>query len=167
MLTCLAKVKSSSSLNKVKEIMTSQKIQRKSSSVMAPSKHSSTSTTFLRPAPPPPPSSSYPARFAHTDYPRSNASSPSPSAGPGSVFARASPSRMVSPMRPSQNGLEGQAGEMVEIPRFNRKELNLSLVRKRGPSQRIAWFLLWLIWLLNGLLSLVNCSVRRARNGKS
>lgn len=153
-------MKSSSSLTKVKEIMTNHRTPGRTASITAPSKTSTTNTTFLRPAPLPPPSSSYPARFAHTGYPRSNASSPSPSAGPGSIFARASPSRMASPMRHAPNGLEAQAGEMVEIPRFNRKELNLSLVRKRGPSQRIAWFGLWIIWLVNGLASLVRHPTR-------
>ena len=136
--------------------MTNHKISGRIPSTTAASRTSSTNTTFLRPSPLPPPSSSYPARFAHTDYLRSNASSPSPSAGPGSTFARASPSRMASPMRHTPNGLEGHAGEMVEIPRFNRKELNLSLVRKRGVTQRIAWFCLWIIWVVNGLASLVS-----------
>jgi hypothetical protein len=45
---------------------------------------------------------------------------------------------------------------MVEIPRFKRKELNLGLVRKRGPGQRIAWVLLWLVWFINGLAGLVS-----------
>lgn len=136
--------------------MSNHKVPGRATPVLESSKKSRNSTTFLRPAPLPPPSSSYPARFAHTEYPRSNASSPSPSAGPGSIFARASPSRLASPMRPTLNGLEGQAGEMVEIPRFNRKELNLSLVRTRGPSQRIAWIGLWVVWVVNGLLGLVS-----------
>lgn len=139
----------------------SHKIQGRTPSVNAASRNSTTGTTFLRPAPIPPLSAAHPARFAHTNYPRSNASSPSPSGGQGSIFARASPSRIASPMRPTLTGLEGQAGEMVEIPRFNRKELNLALVRKRGPGQRIAWICLWMMWVMNGLLSLVSWFVAR------
>jgi hypothetical protein len=45
---------------------------------------------------------------------------------------------------------------MVEIPRFKRKELNLALVRKRGPWQRIGWIMLWVVWLVNGLAGLVS-----------
>ena len=45
---------------------------------------------------------------------------------------------------------------MVEIPRFKRKELNLGLVRRRGPWQRIGWIMLWLTWLVNGLAGLVS-----------
>jgi hypothetical protein len=44
---------------------------------------------------------------------------------------------------------------MVEIPRFRRKELNLALVRKRGLGQRVAWVLLWVSWVVNGLAGLV------------
>jgi hypothetical protein len=45
---------------------------------------------------------------------------------------------------------------MVEIPRFRRKELNLALVKKRGPGQRFAWAMLWIMWLVNGLAGLVS-----------
>jgi hypothetical protein len=45
---------------------------------------------------------------------------------------------------------------MVEIPRFRRKELNLALVKRRGPGQRIAWAMLWVVWLVNGLAGLVS-----------
>lgn len=121
----------------------------------APLKSTSSNTTFLRPAPLPPPSSTYPARFAPTDYSRSNASSPSPSHRDGSFAiatpgARSSPARTLNPL----NG--GEAGEMIEIPRFRRKELNLTLVRKRGFGQRIAWVLLWIMWIVNGLAGLVS-----------
>lgn len=44
----------------------------------------------------------------------------------------------------------------MEIPRFKRKELNLQLVKRRGPGQRIAWIGLWAVWLINGLGGLVS-----------
>lgn len=47
---------------------------------------------------------------------------------------------------------------MVEIPRFGRKELNMSLVTRRGPGQRMAWVLLWIVWVINGLAGLVRQS---------
>lgn len=122
----------------------------------APSSKSNTSTgtTFLRPAPLPPPSSTYPARFAPTNYSRSNASSPSPANLEGS-FARATPDVRKSPVRGLVAGA-GEGEEMVELPRFKRKELNLGLVRRRGPWQRIGWIMLWLTWLVNGLAGLVS-----------
>jgi hypothetical protein len=122
----------------------------------APSSQSNTSTgtTFLRPAPLPPPSSTYPARFAPTNYSHSNASSPSPSNLDGSL-ARATPDIRKSPIRGLVAGA-GEGEEMVEIPRFKRKELNLGLLRRRGPWQRIGWIMLWLTWLVNGLAGLVS-----------
>jgi hypothetical protein len=63
--------------------------------------------------------------------------------------ARGSPARTLNPLS------GGEAGEMVEIPRFRRKELNLALVRKRGLGQRVAWVLLWVSWVVNGLAGLV------------
>jgi len=122
----------------------------------APSSKSNTSTgtTYLRPAPLPPPSSAYPARFAPTNYSRSNASSPSPSNLDGSL-ARATPDVRKSPIRGLIAGA-GEGEEMVEIPRFKRKELNLTLVRRRGPWQRIGWIMLWATWLVNGLAGLVS-----------
>jgi hypothetical protein len=68
-------------------------------------------------------------------------------------FARATPDTKKSPIR-GQAAVEGE--EMVEIPRFKRKELNLALVRKRGPWQRIGWIMLWVVWLVNGLAGLVS-----------
>lgn len=122
----------------------------------APSSKSNTSTgtTFLRPAPLPPPSSTYPARFALTNYTRSNDSSPSPSNLDGS-YARAPPDVRKSPIRGLSAGA-GEGEEMVEIPRFKRKELNLALVRRRGPWQRLGWIVLWATWLVNGLAGLVS-----------
>ena len=147
-----AKVKSSQSLSKIKKQMSKV-------SLRAPSNVPSSTglnTTFLRPAPLPPPSATYPARFAHTDYARSNVSSPSPSLRFDGSLARASPDPRKSPSRPLAAGVAGDGDEMVEIPRFKRKELNLALIRKRGPWQRIAWVMLWLVWLLNGLAGLVS-----------
>ncbi|BEI97353.1 hypothetical protein CcaverHIS631_0209420 [Cutaneotrichosporon cavernicola] len=39
---------------------------------------------------------------------------------------------------------------VVEIPRFRKRELNLGIVR--GAAQSVAWFLLWVTWVGNGLL---------------
>lgn len=46
--------------------------------------------------------------------------------------------------------------EMIEIPRFKKRELNLGLVRKHRGNQRAIWLVLGGLWVVNGLLSLVS-----------
>lgn len=46
--------------------------------------------------------------------------------------------------------------EMIEIPRFKKRELNLGLVRKHRGKQRAIWLALGGLWVVNGLLSLVS-----------
>jgi len=50
---------------------------------------------------------------------------------------------------------DGRHAQLVEIPRFKKRELNLGLVRGSGPW-RVAWCTVWVIWLLNGLFALVS-----------
>ncbi|KAK8845551.1 hypothetical protein IAR55_006266 [Kwoniella newhampshirensis] len=104
----------------------------------------SPSPNFLRPAPATPltTSASRP-RFA-----LSTSRDPSPT-----------PSRRLT-LSPSHAPRDGTPGppqpevELVEIPRFKKRELNLGIIRRRGVGQRFAWISLWSAWLLNGLLSL-------------
>nr|XP_018266674.1 uncharacterized protein I303_00649 [Kwoniella dejecticola CBS 10117]OBR88832.1 hypothetical protein I303_00649 [Kwoniella dejecticola CBS 10117] len=107
------------------------------------------STTYLRPAPATPltPFWSKP-RFAMS----TSARNPSPI--PSSISRGGSPSPIFAP-RSGTDGLPVVPGsELVEIPRFKKKELNLGIVRRRGLGQRITWLGLWAAWLMNGLLSL-------------
>lgn len=53
-------------------------------------------------------------------------------------------------------GLPEEDVEMIEIPRFKKRELNLGLVRKHPAKQRVAWLALGGLWVVNGLLSLVS-----------
>lgn len=53
-------------------------------------------------------------------------------------------------------GRAQSVAELVEIPRFKKRSLNLGILRHSGPWQRMAWIGLWLFWLLNGLSSLVS-----------
>lgn len=53
-------------------------------------------------------------------------------------------------------GLPEEDVEMIEIPRFKKRELNLGLVRKHPTKQRVAWLALGGLWVVNGLLSLVS-----------
>lgn len=49
-------------------------------------------------------------------------------------------------------------GDLVEIPRFKKRELNLEMVAAgRGWSQRLAWAGLWGFWVMGGLGGLVSC----------
>ncbi|WVQ76193.1 hypothetical protein IAR50_005855 [Cryptococcus sp. DSM 104548] len=131
-----------------------------------------TSTTFLRPAPPPPQTPRVnPLTFAPSSA-RTRSPSPSPVPSkrsflsPGAEYApsRAQPQQLRGgsmrgstrmPGRVSQMGLpEDGDVEMVEIPRFKKKELNLGLVRKRAVMQRMVWLGLGGLWFINGLLSL-------------
>ncbi|WVQ93671.1 hypothetical protein IAU59_000747 [Kwoniella sp. CBS 9459] len=113
------------------------------------------STTYLRPAPATPltPFWSKP-RFAVSS---ARQPSPSPSSRqPTPTFTHAPRSGTVTSLG---NGLEGlpQPGReegLIEIPRFKTKELNLGIVRTRGPRQKAAWLCLWAIWVVNGMLSL-------------
>ncbi|ODN76209.1 hypothetical protein L202_06130 [Cryptococcus amylolentus CBS 6039] len=122
-----------------------------------------TSTTFLRPAPPPPQTST----ANHLTFAPSSARNPSPSPAPSkqsflSPSAEYVPSRLQQPTRGStrmsgrlsQMGLPEEDVEMIEIPRFKKKELNLGLVRKQAAAQRLVWLGLGALWTTNGLLSL-------------
>lgn len=53
-------------------------------------------------------------------------------------------------------GLPEEDVEMIEIPRFKKRELNLGIVRKHPGKQRAAWLALGGLWVVNGLLSLVS-----------
>lgn len=53
-------------------------------------------------------------------------------------------------------GLPEEDVEMIEIPRFKKRELNLGLVRKHRGKQRTIWLALGSLWVVNGLLSLVS-----------
>ncbi|OCF59651.1 hypothetical protein L486_02323 [Kwoniella mangroviensis CBS 10435] len=112
-----------------------------------------TSTTYLRPAPATTltPFWSKP-RFAVSSASPSNGRNQSPD--PSSISRQGTPIPIYAP-RSGADGLPpGPGSELVEIPRFKKKELNLGIVRRRGWGQRLAWLGLWIIWLVNGLLSL-------------
>nr|XP_019048733.1 hypothetical protein I302_02507 [Kwoniella bestiolae CBS 10118]OCF27663.1 hypothetical protein I302_02507 [Kwoniella bestiolae CBS 10118] len=111
------------------------------------------STTYLRPAPATP-------LTPFWSKPRFAVSSSSPIAGrnqspdPSTISRQATPVPIYAP-RSGADGLPpGPGSELVEIPRFKKKELNLGIVRRRGWGQRLAWLGLWAAWLINGLLSL-------------
>ncbi|WWC66833.1 uncharacterized protein I206_100740 [Kwoniella pini CBS 10737] len=107
------------------------------------------STTYLRPAPAPPlmPFWSKP-RFAMSTSARN------PSPAPSTISRGGTPTPLYAP-RSGADGLPpGPGSELVEIPRFKKKELNLGIIRRRGLRQRVAWLCLWVAWLGNGLLSL-------------
>ena len=65
--------------------------------------------------------------------------------------------QQVGPDRPDRNEPYGLETDIVEIPRFKRRDLNLGFV-KHGSHQRLAWLLLITLWILNALLSLVSSS---------
>lgn len=46
--------------------------------------------------------------------------------------------------------------DLIEIPRFKKRGLHLGMVAQDGPVQRVLWFILWLLWGMNGLLSLAS-----------
>ncbi|WVO16733.1 hypothetical protein L204_104417 [Cryptococcus depauperatus] len=127
-----------------------------------------TKKTFLRPAPPPPSQNGN----LHPIFAPSSAHSLSPSPShqrhlvPSAEFAPSAHTRPRS-TQPSQfptrvSRVSGnltamglpEGFEMIEIPRFKKRELNLGLVRKHYFWQRIAWLTLGTLWLANGLLSL-------------
>ncbi|WRT63850.1 uncharacterized protein IL334_000775 [Kwoniella shivajii] len=103
------------------------------------------STTFLRPAPATPLTASWKTpKFA-----MSSSRNPSPSSS-----RQPTPTPIFAP-RSGRDGLPpGPGSELVEIPRFKKKELNLGIVTRRGFGQRIAWLMLWTAWMMNGILSL-------------
>ncbi|WVQ62642.1 uncharacterized protein L199_000789 [Kwoniella botswanensis] len=112
-----------------------------------------TSTTYLRPAPATP-------LTPFWSKPRFAVSSSSPIVGrnqspdPSTISRQGTPIPIYAP-RSGADGLPPDPGsELVEIPRFKKKELNLGIVRRRGWGQRSAWLALWMVWLINGLLSL-------------
>ncbi|KAL7418711.1 hypothetical protein Q5752_006394 [Cryptotrichosporon argae] len=44
--------------------------------------------------------------------------------------------------------------DVVEIPRFRKRELNLGMVRGAGGGERATWICLWILWVGNALASL-------------
>ncbi|ORY34234.1 hypothetical protein BCR39DRAFT_503559 [Naematelia encephala] len=56
--------------------------------------------------------------------------------------------------RSALSARQGVEVDMIEIPRFKTRGLNLTIVMKSGPWQRVAWLSLWMGWITNGLLSL-------------
>ncbi|OCF44116.1 hypothetical protein I317_02070 [Kwoniella heveanensis CBS 569] len=113
------------------------------------------STTYLRPGPATPltPFWSKP-RFAV-----SNARQPSPSSSSRLPTPTPTHAPRNETVTSSGNGIGGlpqprMEEGLIEIPRFKKKELNLGIVRTRGPRQKAAWIGLWAIWVFNGLLSL-------------
>ncbi|WVQ80870.1 hypothetical protein IAT38_002977 [Cryptococcus sp. DSM 104549] len=124
-----------------------------------------TSTTFLRPAPPPPTT----PQWARPVFAPSSALTPSPSPSrqslqPSFEYApQAHNGRLTSHSHHSVSGRSGRLTasglpepdvEMVEIPRFKKRDLNLGMVRKSAVGQRVVWLVLGGLWLINGLLSL-------------
>ncbi|WWD22502.1 hypothetical protein CI109_106995 [Kwoniella shandongensis] len=124
----------------------SKPIRNASPGPRSSTQHAQRSATFLRPPPPTPlaPSSSE-IRFAP-----STSRIPSPSPSPSRQHIR---SPTFAPMS-GMNMLSQPDVELIEIPRFKKRQLNLGIVRRQGRGQRIAWVGLWGGWLLNGLLSL-------------
>jgi hypothetical protein len=55
---------------------------------------------------------------------------------------------------PERSSMWGKEEGLVEIPRFKKRELNLGIAGG-GLGQRVGWVMLWLGWLIWGLLSLV------------
>jgi hypothetical protein len=53
-------------------------------------------------------------------------------------------------------GTEVGEMEMIEIPRFKKKELNFGIVRRGGIGKRIAWVGLVGAWIGNALLGMVS-----------
>jgi len=84
-------------------------------------------------------------------------------AGPRFAFSASSISAPLSPPSPilplpisapnDPRSTSPNKQEMVEIPRFKKRELHLGIIRKR--SYRAAWIALWVTWVSNGLLGLV------------
>lgn len=56
----------------------------------------------------------------------------------------------------------GEEEDMIEIPRFKKRQLNLGIVAG-GAGQRAAWYALWAAWLAWGLFSLVSCLLRKTK----
>ncbi|KAK4686830.1 hypothetical protein P7C73_g3296, partial [Tremellales sp. Uapishka_1] len=80
---------------------------------------------------------------------------PSSSRVPSAENTPTIPHFAVSPLRGSASiGPGAERWEMIEIPRFKKRELNLNIVRRRGLMERLSWIALWLFWVTNGLLSL-------------
>lgn len=104
------------------------------------------STLFLRPAPDRP--SSIPGSSPRLAPSSSQSPSPSPSRQRSPVLVGASSRSGSVAGAPS-----GQ--ELVEIPRFKKRELLLAIVGGHSLGPKIAWIGLWVAWLSNGLLSLV------------
>jgi len=84
------------------------------------------------------------------------------------------PSSRYAPARSSFHGFEAQhmaevsrphhmsfhtdtTGQYIEIPRFKKRELNLSIVRHRGIWDYLLWTTLWVGCAAHSLLSLVSC----------
>ncbi|WWC85815.1 uncharacterized protein L201_000682 [Kwoniella dendrophila CBS 6074] len=134
------------------------------------------STSYLRPAPATPltPFWSKP-RFAVSTPNHNTNHSPSPA--PSSITRQGTPTPIYAPRSDADELPPGLGSELVEIPRFKKKELNLGIVRTRGWSQRIAWLSLVFMWLLNSLLSvffdvnvmytLVQCTIHPSFNTNS
>ncbi|KIR63589.1 hypothetical protein I314_02993, partial [Cryptococcus bacillisporus CA1873] len=134
------------------------KQSRASRSLNAPN-----SATFLRPPPPPSRTSSY-RQHRQPVFAPSSTRIAAPSWGPSSHKPLASSaefsSRHAQPEtlksgRLSRVGPPEEDVEMIEIPRFKKRELNLGLVRKHPGEQRAIWLALGGLWVANGLLSLM------------
>jgi len=108
------------------------------------------STLFLRPAPDRP--SSIPGSSPRLAPSSSQSPSPSPSRQRSPVLVGASSRSGSVAGAPS-----GQ--ELVEIPRFKKRELLLAIVGGHSLGPKIAWIGLWVAWLSNGLLSLVRLTL--------
>ncbi|KIR54980.1 hypothetical protein I315_02216 [Cryptococcus gattii Ru294] len=134
------------------------KQSRTSRSLNAPN-----SATFLRPPPPPPRTSSY-RQHRQPVFAPSSARIAAPSSGPSShkllvssaeLSSRHGQPETLKPGRLSRVGPPEEDVEMIEIPRFKKRELNLGLVRKHRGNQRAIWLALGGLWVVNGLLSLM------------
>ncbi|KAE8543216.1 hypothetical protein D1P53_000704 [Cryptococcus gattii VGV] len=119
------------------------------------------SVTFLRPPPPAPRTPPYRQHRQPVFAPSSaRTAAPFPSSHKPLVSSAGFPSRHGQSEthesgRLSRVGPPEEDVEMIEIPRFKKRELNLGLVRKHRGKQRALWLALGGLWVVNGLLSLM------------
>ncbi|KAI9635735.1 uncharacterized protein MKK02DRAFT_44435 [Dioszegia hungarica] len=166
----ISKIASRSSLSKLKiafapstpapdaSLHPRNSVRRQPSPSPSAARHSCLSSASHRPAPLPPlllnPT---PNRFAPSS---SRIPSPSPSAtptqsrAPTPLIVRDHAAGMkLNGIPPERSSMWGKEEGLVEIPRFKKRELNLGIAGG-GLGQRASWGMLWMGWLIWGLLSL-------------